>query len=114
MIRYKKLFALLATLDMKKTDLLEIISPPTLAKLSKGDVIKTDIIDRICVHLGCQPSDIMEVVEVHESNNDNVEEVYTLSYVVDAERGIMATDTYARLKGDKGATLIDTDNPLAY
>mgnify|MGYP003298533916 CR=1 FL=1 len=112
MIRYNKLFALLATLGMKKTDLLDIISPPTLAKLSKGDVIKTDIIDRICLHLGCQPSDIMEVIDVQENMSENTDELYTLSYVVDAERGILATDTYARLKGDRGATLIDTDNPL--
>ena len=47
---------------MKKTDLLDIISSPTLAKLSKGETIKTDVIDRICKKLNCQPADIMEYV----------------------------------------------------
>lgn len=62
MIKYYKLFDLLNRKGMKKTDLLDIISSPTLAKLSKGEIIKTDIIDKICMKLDCQPSDIMEYV----------------------------------------------------
>ena len=62
MIYYFKLFDMLNRRGMKKTDLLEIISSPTLAKLSKGEIVKTDIIDRICLFLGCQPGDIMECV----------------------------------------------------
>lgn len=63
MIRYYKLFDLLNRRGMKKTDLLEIISAPTLAKISKGKNIQTDVIDKICIALECQPGDIMEVVE---------------------------------------------------
>lgn len=62
MIRYNKLFALLAENKMKKTDLLKVISSPTLAKLSKDEVVRTDIIDKICLFLHCQPENIMEVV----------------------------------------------------
>lgn len=62
MIRYYRLFDLLARRDMKKTDLLSVISAPTLAKLSKGANIQTDNIDKICLFLGCQPEDIMEVL----------------------------------------------------
>lgn len=47
---------------MKKTDLLNVISSPTLAKLSKGANIQTDNIDKICLFLKCQPDDIMEVL----------------------------------------------------
>ncbi len=47
---------------MKKTDLLEIISGPTLAKLSKGETVKTDILCKICCYLKLQPGDIMEYV----------------------------------------------------
>lgn len=61
MIRYYKLFDLLNRRGMKKTDLLEVISAPTLAKISKGKNIQTDSIDKICLFLNCQPSDIMEV-----------------------------------------------------
>ena len=63
MIRYYKLFDLLNRRGMKKTDLLQIISAPTLAKISKGKNIQTDVIDKICIALGWQPGDIMEVVE---------------------------------------------------
>ena len=65
MIKYYKLFDLLNRRDMKKTDLLKIISSPTLAKLSKGEIVKTDIIDRICIFLNCQPGDIMECITSH-------------------------------------------------
>lgn len=69
MIRYYKLFDLLNRKGMKKTDLLDTISPPTLAKLSKGEVVKTDIIEKICKRLNCQPGDIMEVIE-NELDNE--------------------------------------------
>lgn len=59
-IKYYKLFDLLNRKKMKKTDLLEIISSPTLAKLSKGDIITTEVIQKICDFLECQPGDIME------------------------------------------------------
>ena len=61
-IRYYKLFDLLLRRGLKKTDLLNLagISSPTLAKLSKGDTVTTEVIERICVALDCQPGDIME------------------------------------------------------
>ena len=60
MMKYFRLFDLLARRDMKKTDLLSVISAPTLAKLSKGETVKTDVLCKICVFLDCQPGDIME------------------------------------------------------
>lgn len=64
-LKYNKLFALLAMKGLKKTDLLTMadISAPTLAKLGKGETITTEIIDKICRALQCQPGDIMEYVE---------------------------------------------------
>lgn len=59
-IKYYKLFDLLNRKEMKKTDLLKIISSPTLAKLSKGEIITTEVIQKICDFLECQPGDIME------------------------------------------------------
>lgn len=69
MIKYYKLFDFLNRNGMKKTDLLDTISSPTLAKLSKGETIKTDIIDKICKKLNCQPADIMEYVPDEEERN---------------------------------------------
>lgn len=63
MMKYNKLFALLAQRGMKKIDLLEVVSSPTLAKLSKGASVTTDILCKICEYLDCQPSDIMEYVK---------------------------------------------------
>lgn len=71
MIKYYKLFDMMNRRGMKKTDLLEVISSPTLAKLSKGETVRTNIIDRICLFMGCQPGDIMECIKYSTSvSND--------------------------------------------
>ena len=69
-IRYYRLFDLLARRGMKKTDLLHVagISSPTLAKLSKGEVVTTEIIAKICSALNCQPGDVMEYIHDAEGN----------------------------------------------
>lgn len=73
-IKYYKLFDLLARRGMKKTDLMSLagISAPTLAKLTKGDTVTTEIIKRICEALQVQPGDIMEYVPANEEEcHDN-------------------------------------------
>lgn len=62
-IKYYKLFDLLTRRNMKKTDLLTILSSPTLAKLSKGETVTTEVIAKICKFLNCQPGDIMEYID---------------------------------------------------
>ena len=71
-IKYYKLFDLLNRRELKRTALLELanISPPTLAKLSKGETVTTEIIERICTALNVQPGDIMEYVPDEATNND--------------------------------------------
>ena len=64
MMRYYRLFDLLTRRGMKKTDLLEVISSPTLAKLSKGESVTTDVLCKICDFLECQPENIMEYEKV--------------------------------------------------
>ena len=63
-IKYFKLFDLLNRRGLKKTALLDMaeISSPTLAKLSKGDTVTTEVISKICRALNVQPGDIMEYV----------------------------------------------------
>lgn len=63
-IRYFKLFDILQRRGLKKTDLLKIadISSPTLAKLSKGETVTTEVIEKICKALDLQPGDIMELI----------------------------------------------------
>lgn len=61
-MKYYKLFDLLSRRGMKKTDLITLagIGTPTLARLSKGESVNTEILCRICEALQCQPGDIME------------------------------------------------------
>jgi len=64
-IRYYRLFDVLQRRGLKKTDLIELarISSPTLAKLSKGETVTTEVIERICKALNVQPGDIMEYID---------------------------------------------------
>ena len=64
MINYNGLFEILEKREMKKTDLLEIVSSGTLAKLNKNQNIQTEIINKICEYLKVQPGDIMEYSEI--------------------------------------------------
>ena len=66
MIKYYKLFDLLNRKGLKKTDLLKILSSATVAKLSKGENVNTDVINKICKFLNVQPGDIMEYLEEEE------------------------------------------------
>lgn len=61
MITYKPLWKLLIDRDMNKTDLVlsGIMSRGTLAKMSRGDGVKLEVIDRICTGLGCQLTDVI-------------------------------------------------------
>ncbi len=64
-ICYKKLWKLLIDRDMKKNDLQRVagISAASLTKLGKNENISTEIIQKICMALQCDVSDIMEMVE---------------------------------------------------
>lgn len=61
---YNKLWKLLIDKKMNKQDLKKIsgISSASIAKLSKGENITTDILVKICTALDCDISDIMEIV----------------------------------------------------
>lgn len=64
-ISYKKLWKLLIDKDMKKKDLQKAagISAGSITKLGKNENVNTEIIEKICVALQCDISDIMEMVE---------------------------------------------------
>lgn len=112
MIKYNKLFALLALRGMKKTDLLNVISSPTLAKLSKGETITTEVIEKICLFMNCQPSDIMEIVEVkelHEKTTNEKANLVKKSYVDETYDSHSFTDEYIEIDNER--TLIKSDNP---
>lgn len=64
-ISYNKLWHLMLDKKMNKQDLKKAtgISTASIAKLNKGDNITTDVLVKICVALGCDITEIMELVE---------------------------------------------------
>lgn len=110
MIRYYKLFDLLNRRGMNKSDLLDIISSKTIAKLSKGANLQTDVIDKICIYLGCQPSDIMEVITEDDLIDQQGVKKGTLikKNVIDNEE-TPVKETYVRFGNDEHETLIDRE-----
>ncbi len=63
-ISYKKLWKLLIDKDMKKKDLQKAagVSAASITKLAKNEHVNTEIIEKICIALQCDVSDIMEMV----------------------------------------------------
>lgn len=62
---YNKLWKLLIDKGINKTELRSLtgISQSTLAKLSKGENINTEVLERICKALDCEISDIVEIMK---------------------------------------------------
>lgn len=69
MISYKKLWKLLIDKDMKKKDLQKLagISSASITKLGKNKNVNTEVLQKICIVLHCDISDIMEMT----SDDDN-------------------------------------------
>ena len=63
-VSYKKLFKMLIDRDMKKKDFRECvgISYSTLNKLQKEENITVEVLEKICLKLGCGIDDIMEIL----------------------------------------------------
>lgn len=75
-ISYKKLWKLLIDRDMKKKDLQQAagISSTSITKLGKNENVNTEILQKVCVALQCDISDIMEIVPEHVPANDGRKE----------------------------------------
>ena len=69
-LKYGKLYAILTNRNLKTKDLIKtpdnpkgILSPATMAKLSKGDYVNTQSIEKLCEFLDVQPGDLMEYIK---------------------------------------------------
>ena len=62
-LSYKRLCKLLIDRDLKKKDLQAManISSASITKLAKNENVTTETIERICIALKCDVSDIMEM-----------------------------------------------------
>lgn len=67
-LKYNKLWKLLIDKGMNKSDLREKtgLSQSTIAKLSNGENVNTDVLERICIALDCDICDIVEMKETEE------------------------------------------------
>lgn len=75
-VSYKKLFKVLIDRDMKKKEFRELvgISYSTLSKLEKGENTNVEVLERICLRMGCRIEDIMEVLPDIESGRSELTE----------------------------------------
>lgn len=89
MIRYYKLFDLLQRRDMKISDLRDYIASTSLTKLKKGGIVQTDVINKLCWLLNCQPADIMEYVPVPEEKIFSKKDKVVLAF----EKGLGSLNT---------------------
>ncbi|MBT9788747.1 helix-turn-helix domain-containing protein [Clostridium sp. MCC344] len=64
MLSYKPLFRLLLERDMSKTQLKNgvSLSPNVMSKLSKGEYVSMEVIERICKYLNCRIEDVVEIL----------------------------------------------------
>ena len=67
MITFYRLWDKLNRSGMKQKDLKEILSPATINKLRKNQIVTTDTLNKLCIFLKCQPEDILEFQEETES-----------------------------------------------
>ena len=61
-ITYKRLWKLLIDREMMKKDLYAVVSPAIVAKLGRDENVSTEMLVRICTLLGCDLTDIMELI----------------------------------------------------
>ena len=64
-VNYKPLWLLLIEKDMNKTDLAKvaIISTNAVAKMGKNGYVSLQTLEKICIALECQLSDIIQIEE---------------------------------------------------
>ena len=60
MITYFRLWDKLNRSGKKQKDLKEILSPATINKLRKNEVVTTETINKLCIFLSCNPEDVLE------------------------------------------------------
>lgn len=69
-VSYKRLWKLLIDKDMKKKDLQKLsgISSSSIAKLGRNENVTTEVLEKICVALDCELSDIAEIHDSHQES----------------------------------------------
>lgn len=61
MISFVPLWITLAKKKMRKKDLYSIVSSSTVAKMGKDEYVSLEVVDKICLALDCQISDVIMI-----------------------------------------------------
>lgn len=71
-VSYKKLFKILKDRDMKKKDLRALtgISGNTVTKLANNENVTMEVIEKICIGMGCTIDEIVEVIPDNQRNKN--------------------------------------------
>ena len=69
-VSYKRLWKLLIDLDMKKKDLCARahISPASVTKMGRNGHVTTEVLQKICIALGCNIGDIIEIIDEYKAS----------------------------------------------
>ena len=62
MVSYEPLWITLVKRKMKKKDLYDIASSATVARMGKNEYVALEVIDKICVALGCRIEEVVEIL----------------------------------------------------
>ena len=63
-VSYNRLFKMLIDRKMMKKELCELadVSPSTISKMGRGEIVSMEVIARICLTLNCTVDDILEII----------------------------------------------------
>lgn len=104
MLDFMKLWILLEKRGMKKTDLKQVISSATLAKLGKNEPVSSTVIEKVCGFLECQPGDIMEYI-----SEKDIESI--ANQIDSANRALMETLKQQGITEEQFASLMQSTMP---
>ena len=67
-VTYKKLWKLLIDKEMSKSELRENagIAASTLSRMNKNEFVSLEVLIKICVALGCEIGDIIDITSTQE------------------------------------------------
>jgi len=60
MVKYDKLWDRMKKMGLFQSDLMNVVSAPTISALKKNQYVKLTTIENLCIFLECGPGDIME------------------------------------------------------
>ena len=75
-VSYNRLFKILIDRKMMKKELCELadVSPRTISKMGRDEIVSLEVIARICLTLNCTVDDILEIIPDSPGNGTDKKE----------------------------------------